>query len=147
MCVYQIKSVGLWIFLVVCNHINLPCVLQSIKTHFTGCLSPPLSPLYKKLTALPHVLPSSIVTLISAVVFISSCTSPHLTHSSPTADLSYNGFIFSSVTCYTHYRTCTFMYISLQIYLYIQLNITLTIISVCICNNLHGLLINNLPIV
>lgn len=101
-CVYQIKSVGLWIFLVVCNHINLPCVLQSIKTHFTGCLSPPLSPLYKKLTALPHVLPSSIVTLISAVVFISSCTSPHLTHSSPTADLSYNGFIFSSVTCYTH---------------------------------------------
>lgn len=48
MCVYEIKSVGLWIFLVVCNHINLPCVLQRVKTHFTGCLSPPLSLLLEK---------------------------------------------------------------------------------------------------
>lgn len=47
-CVYQIKSVGLWLLLRVCNHINLPYGLQSIKTHFTGFLSPPLSPIYEK---------------------------------------------------------------------------------------------------
>lgn len=81
-CVYQIKSVGLWLLLRVCNHINLPYGLQSIKTHFTGFLSPPLSPIYQKTHPPQSTATHAALQLCNfhfcCCFFISFCTS-HLT--------------------------------------------------------------------